>query len=212
MAVDSQLRRLLSKQLDGHDESPLIRSFDELCIYGNKNLFTDFEVDVVIRIVMFWTFRAILLLGDVTETKQISPEGYLDLLKAAWLLQELRDSPRITPAFVETRAVVALVSTVGLYPTLFIVITLTVRRSSYSPLAQSSKLMICRTVMFSIAMAIFGYFLSILQNKKPALFQRKALSEPFLSKIVWTRHQLSPPVHENAGPVQQATTQTRIGG
>jgi hypothetical protein len=212
MDVASQLRRMLSEQLDGHDESPLIQSFDELCIHGDKKLFTDFEVNFVIRIVMFWTFRALLLLGHVTETKQISPRGHLDLLKAAWLLQKLRDSPRITPSFDETRAVVALVSTVGLYPALFIVIPLTVRRSSYSPLVQSSKLGVCWTAMLSIAMVIFGYFLSILQNKTPSLLPRKALSEPFLSKLFRTRLHLSSPVHGNAGPVQQATTRTRIGG
>lgn len=113
IAVEDHLERLLCDQIEGLEEDPTIRRFDVLSKQGGKYLFTDFRTDVVVRIVMFWSFKAITNLRLVAETKHVSPIGYLNLLKAAWLFQKIRSSPRINPSFDETKAVVALVSTVS---------------------------------------------------------------------------------------------------
>lgn len=111
MDVTGQLRRMLSEQADEKEKTPIVGRFEKLCIYDEKNLFTDFPVAIAIRVAMFWTFEAISKLGHVAETKHVSPSGYLDLLKAAWLLQELRESQSLGLSSDEARAVVALVST-----------------------------------------------------------------------------------------------------
>ncbi|KAF8243102.1 hypothetical protein K440DRAFT_590012 [Wilcoxina mikolae CBS 423.85] len=111
IAVEDYLERLLCDQIEGLVEDPTIRRFDALCKQGGKYLFTDFRTDTVVRIVMFWSFKAITNLRLVSETKHVSPVGYLNLLKAAWLFQKIRCTPGIKPKFDETKAVVALVST-----------------------------------------------------------------------------------------------------
>lgn len=91
-----------------------MRRFSELSTLHGKYLFADFPADSVLRIVMFWTFKAITNLSLAPETNQISPVGYLNLLKAAWLFQKIRSTPATrSPKHDETKAVIALVSTVS---------------------------------------------------------------------------------------------------
>ncbi|CCX33576.1 Similar to hypothetical protein [Tuber melanosporum Mel28]; acc. no. XP_002842042 [Pyronema omphalodes CBS 100304] len=124
----AHLQRLLYEQLDGLDNDPIIRRFEELSIYRGKHLFADYRADAVIRIVMYWSFKAITNLRFFPETKNISPKGYLNLLKAAWLFHRIRITPTVVPRCDETKAVLALVSTEllfifkavikeGIYPT-----------------------------------------------------------------------------------------------
>ncbi|KAI5818367.1 hypothetical protein BZA77DRAFT_306786 [Pyronema omphalodes] len=128
MSAITHLQRLLYEQLDGLDNDPIIRRFEELSIYHGKNLFVDYPADAVTRIVMYWSFKAITNLHSFPETKNISPKAYLNLLKAAWLFHRIRITPTVVPRCDETKAVLALVSTElllnfkavikeGIYPT-----------------------------------------------------------------------------------------------
>ena len=83
-----------------------------------RSLFASLPADSILRIVMFWTFKAITSLAPVPETNRVSPIGYLNLLKASWLFRKIRSTPAtkttiISPKYDETKAVVALVSTVS---------------------------------------------------------------------------------------------------
>jgi len=113
IAVAAHLKRLLYEQVDGFEEDPIIRRFDEMCTHGGRYLFADFRTESIVRIVMFWAFRAINGLSWLGEANVVSLDGYLSLLKAAWLLQKLRLVQTVTPIYVETKAVVALVSAVS---------------------------------------------------------------------------------------------------
>lgn len=113
VAVAEHLPRVLSEQLQGFERDVIARKLESNCAYGETHLFEDFPADTIIRIIMFWAFKAISRLNYVMEAKQLCPIGYLNLLKAAWLLQRMQSTPSISPRFNETRAAVALVSTVG---------------------------------------------------------------------------------------------------
>lgn len=112
LAVAAQLKRLLYEHIRKLEDVTITRRFEENCGYRGKKLFVDFTTDAMIRIVMFWSFKAITSLRHVSETKHVSADGYLNLLKAAWLLQKIRSTPKIVPGFAEIKATKALVSTV----------------------------------------------------------------------------------------------------
>jgi hypothetical protein len=112
VAVAADLKRLLYDQLENTDESPIIRRFENMAWFGDKYLFRDFDTEIVIKIVMFWTYLAIIDLSQVEDSRQVSTNAYLSILKASWLMQNMRDCQHLSLEFDETKAVVALVSTV----------------------------------------------------------------------------------------------------
>jgi len=113
MAVSENLRRAVFEQLRGFEQDVVTRRLENNCIHGRAHLFEDFPAYAIVRIIMFWAFKAISRLSHVLEAKQFCSIGYLNLLKSAWLLLKMQDMPSASPIISETRAVVALVSTVG---------------------------------------------------------------------------------------------------
>jgi hypothetical protein len=112
-SIAVHLKRLLQGQLSASENQDwIICRFKQYCDLEGGSLLATHAMETVIRTSMFWTFKAVLALEHVSETKRVTAEGYVNMLKAAWMLQNLRNSPWLNTLAEEVQALIERVSTV----------------------------------------------------------------------------------------------------
>lgn len=62
--------------------------------HDGRDIFEVANIMTIIRYAMYWTYRGTDGLGFVETTKSLSPQAYVNILKAGWILQRVQKDQR----------------------------------------------------------------------------------------------------------------------